>query len=81
MENGLILLIMVYCLAGLVGIGLWLWTIVDILKSEFIGSNKIIWLLISIFIPGLGVILYFLIGRGQKIKTPAANVQMQVQNS
>ncbi|MBI5747871.1 MAG: PLDc N-terminal domain-containing protein [Nitrospinae bacterium] len=45
----------------------WFWALVDILKSEFTGSNKIIWLLIVIFIPFLGFILYFLIGRKQKI--------------
>ena len=47
--------------------GLWIWAIVDILKSEFTGSNKVIWLVAVVFIPLLGSILYFSIGRGQKV--------------
>lgn len=46
---------------------LWIWALVDILKSEFTNlMNKIIWLLVVIFIPYIGFILYFLIGRKQK---------------
>lgn len=45
----------------------WLWALVDILKNEFTGSNKIIWLLLVIAVPLIGVILYYLIGREQKI--------------
>jgi heme/copper-type cytochrome/quinol oxidase subunit 2 len=45
----------------------WLWALIDILRGEFSGINKIIWLLLVIFIPILGMILYFAIGRKQKI--------------
>jgi hypothetical protein len=48
---------------------LWLWALVDILKSEFKGHNKIIWLLLVIFVPVVGFILYFLIGKKQKVLT------------
>ncbi|QXP70273.1 PLDc N-terminal domain-containing protein [Polaribacter sp. R2A056_3_33] len=41
--------------------------LVDILKSEFKGNNKIVWLLVVLFANFFGAILYFLIGRGQKI--------------
>jgi hypothetical protein len=47
---------------------LWMWALIDIVKNEFTGSNKVIWLLMVIFIPILGFILYFLIGREQKIR-------------
>ncbi len=46
---------------------LWIWALVDILKNEFTGSNKLIWLLAVIMIPMIGMILYFFIGREQKI--------------
>ncbi len=49
---------------------LWVFALVDILKSEFTGSNKIVWLLVVIFLPVLGAVLYFLIGKQQKIKSP-----------
>jgi hypothetical protein len=45
---------------------LWLLALIDILRSEFSGSNKIIWFFVIILIP-FGFILYFLIGRKQKI--------------
>lgn len=48
---------------------LWLVALVDILKSEFKdGLTKVIWLILVIFLPFLGSILYFFIGRDQKIK-------------
>jgi hypothetical protein len=46
---------------------LWLVALIDILKSEFAGSNKMIWFLTVTFLPLLGSVLYFIIGRGQKV--------------
>lgn len=57
-------------LAILLVVGPSLWCLVDVLKNEFTGSNKIIWLLVvvsSFFIPVIGWALYLLIGRNQKI--------------
>ena len=51
--------IMVFCI----------YVLVDILKSEFTNSiNKIICLIAVIFLPILGIILYFFIGKKQKIQ-------------
>lgn len=54
----------------LIGAGillLWLFTLVDIIRSEFTdSSNKIIWIFLVLFLPLLGMILYRLIGTGQK---------------
>ena len=50
-------------------IGLFIYVLVDIIKSEFTNNiNKIIWLLLVIFLAPLGIVLYLLIGRKQKIK-------------
>jgi len=43
--------------------------LIDILKSEFKGNEKIIWVLVVLFTNFFGAILYFIIGRSQKIKT------------
>ena len=43
--------------------------LIDILRNEFTGSNKIIWVLLVIFLPLLGTLLYFAIGVQQKIKS------------
>ncbi len=50
----------------LVMLVLWIWALYDILTSSFSGNKKIIWVLVVIFLPILGTILYFLIGRNQK---------------
>jgi hypothetical protein len=46
---------------------LWLWALIDCLKSNFSGSNKLIWIVLIILLPVLGPILYLLIGRGQRV--------------
>lgn len=52
----------------IVPIVLWLIALIDILKSNFNGNNKLVWIVVVIFLPILGAILYFLIGKGQKVK-------------
>jgi len=42
--------------------------LVDVLKSEFTGNNKIIWVLVILLSWIIGAILYFFIGRNQKIQ-------------
>ena len=42
--------------------------LISVLKNQFQGNDKIIWVLLIIFLPFLGALLYFLIGRGKAIK-------------
>ncbi|HJS01475.1 MAG TPA: PLDc N-terminal domain-containing protein, partial [Flavobacterium sp.] len=42
--------------------------LVDVLKSEFKGNNKLVWVIVVLFGNFLGAVLYFLIGRSQKRK-------------
>jgi hypothetical protein len=45
--------------------------LIDILRSEFRESNtKLIWVIIVIFVPVLGSILYFTLGGSHKVKRP-----------
>jgi FtsH-binding integral membrane protein len=46
---------------------LWLIALVDILRNEFTGYNKIVWLLAVIFVPLIGAIVYLFIGRKQRV--------------
>jgi hypothetical protein len=46
---------------------LWLIALVDVLRNEFTGNNKIVWLLTVIFVPLIGAIAYFFIGRKQRV--------------
>jgi len=41
--------------------------LIDIVRSEFEGNNKIVWVLIVIFFNIIGSILYFMIGKNQKL--------------
>lgn len=41
--------------------------LIDIVRNEFTGNNKIVWVLIVLFGNILGAILYFTIGRNQKL--------------
>jgi hypothetical protein len=40
---------------------------IDIMRSNFEGGKKIFWLLFVIFFSFIGAIVYFIIGRKQKI--------------
>ena len=42
--------------------------IVDIIRSKFEGNMQLIWVIIVVFFNVIGTILYFIIGRNQKIK-------------
>jgi len=41
--------------------------LIDVLKNKFEGNNKIIWVLLIVFLGVLGTTLYYFIGRKQKI--------------
>lgn len=43
--------------------------LIDILRSEFTGNNKLIWVLVVIFFNIIGSILYLLMGRSQKVSS------------
>ena len=46
--------------------------LIDILRNEFTGNNKIVWLLVVLFGNFLGALLYFIIGRTQKLSATDA---------
>ncbi|EIM77110.1 hypothetical protein A3SI_07404 [Nitritalea halalkaliphila LW7] len=46
-----------------------MYTLYDVLTRDFRnGTDKIIWLLVVIFLPLLGTILWFLVGRSSSFK-------------
>lgn len=42
--------------------------LISVLKNRFNGNDKLIWVLIILFLPFLGALLYFGIGRNKRIK-------------
>ncbi len=41
--------------------------LIDILKNNFSENNKIVWVLVVLFFPLIGAILYYIIGTKQKL--------------
>ena len=41
--------------------------LISVLTNEFKGNEKLVWVLLIIFLPFLGSLLYFLIGRSNRI--------------
>ncbi|QXP78711.1 PLDc N-terminal domain-containing protein [Winogradskyella sp. HaHa_3_26] len=52
----------------LLSIGLWIYCLIDILKNKFVQNDKLIWILVIIFIPFIGSLLYLFIGKNEKMK-------------
>ncbi|RPA66976.1 hypothetical protein EF405_17745 [Cyclobacteriaceae bacterium YHN15] len=49
---------------GIVGLIIYAFTIYDVVSSKFGGKNdKIVWVLVVLFLPLLGTILWFLMGK------------------
>ncbi len=42
--------------------------LIDIIRNDFDGNNKLLWVLIVLFLPFLGSIIYFLIGKNQRTR-------------
>ncbi len=64
LDIGQILVILTFMLIGLAPTII---ALVDILKNDFTGNNKIVWVLIVLLGNFFGAVLYFLIGREQRI--------------
>lgn len=54
-------------LSLLLGIIPTLIALVDILRNKFEDNNKVVWVLVVLFFNLIGAILYFIIGRKQRI--------------
>jgi len=62
---GIFELIIILFLLGFIP---FIFAFIDILKNEFEGYNKLIWLLAVLFAPLIGSIAYFIIGKNQRVK-------------
>ena len=43
----------------------WIWAIIDILKSGKSAGEKLLWILVVLLLPVIGLIIYVLMGRGK----------------
>ncbi|HAT71036.1 PLD nuclease N-terminal domain-containing protein [Croceibacter atlanticus] len=56
----------IFPLIMLIVLGIYIYSLVDILRHEFRGNNKIVWIIVVLMLPLLGVFLYFLLGKKQQ---------------
>jgi len=51
-------------LIGIAGFVFWLWMLIHAISNKSLeGAEKVVWVLVIIFLPFIGSILYFFIGR------------------
>ena len=69
------ILIIVALALLLASIGFWIYTIVDIVKSNFQDeTTKIIWLLVVVLIGILGSLIYWIFGRSGRVMAEHNNI-------
>lgn len=56
-----------FLFVGMLIMGLTIMAVVDIIRCDFKGDYKIIWLLVVLLLSVIGPILYFLMGKEHKI--------------
>lgn len=69
-AGGIVFIIIMLFIAvvGLVAFAVWLWSLIDVIKSDFKGPNdKLIWILVVVLGGIIGSVIYFIVGRGNKI--------------
>ena len=59
-----LMFVLLSALLGVAGFAFWVWMLVHAITNKGLGDGeKIAWVLVIIFLPVLGCILYFLLGR------------------
>jgi hypothetical protein len=54
---------LMFLILGIAATIFWIWMIIDCLQNEPSGSEKIVWLLVIIFLHLLGALIYFFVRR------------------
>lgn len=64
-SNGLIF----WQLSGVIYLGFWIYAVIDCLRSDFLGSHQqLIWIILIVFAPMVGIFLYLSMSRRTKEK-------------
>jgi hypothetical protein len=54
---------LVFVLIGIASFVLWIWALISALSSNMSSTEKLVWVVVIIFVPVIGPILYLVIGR------------------
>lgn len=70
----LTLLAILALLIGIAVFALWIWALVDIIRSSFSDiAIKVVWFLLVFFLPLIGFILYVILGKSTKVASSAVD--------
>ena len=57
---------MIWTIIWLVGLIFFIWMLIDCIQNKSLdGTMKIIWILVILFLPFLGPLIYYFVGRGK----------------
>jgi hypothetical protein len=63
-------LLVVYLLAGAAAVAVWLWALIDAIRmpsdADYRAGSKVFWVLVILFLPAFGGLLYFIIGKPRR---------------
>jgi hypothetical protein len=55
---------MIHAIIGFLAFVFWLWMLIDAIQNpRLVGNQRIVWVLVIIFLPCLGALLYLVLGR------------------
>ena len=58
-------------IVGIVTTAFWLWMLIECITNPALtGTEKVVWLLVVIFLHFLGALLYFFLARGNRVAGP-----------
>lgn len=68
MAGGLGILFLLFFLAlGLLLFAFWIWMLIDAISNNGLsGTEKIVWVLVIIFLHFLGALIYYFVGRSRR---------------
>lgn len=66
-QSGMAVLLILFVLLAIVGMVLWIWALVDVVRvpddSMFKAGNKLIWVLVVVLAGFIGAIVYLIVGK------------------
>jgi hypothetical protein len=61
-----VLFLLIALAVGLAAFGFWIWMLIHaITNKELTGTEKIVWVLVVLFLHFLGALIYFFVGRSK----------------
>lgn len=61
-------LMLFFIVLGVLGLGLWLWALIDAIQNPALtGNTRLIWILVILLTNWIGALLYLTIGRSRQI--------------